>query len=365
MSAINLILRPLDLLFCRDGRPFTAATRAQTGMPQPQTVAAAIRSALLKQQGCDFKKLASLVQGGATTRQSLKDSCPDAPWIADLGFQGPLFAKESGNAWEPLFQAPANLLREKKNPDKLCRLVPLSFIPPGWVPPEPDMAPLWTAPGVPAESVSGFVSGTGLSAYLKGENPAPSHLLKPGDVYSLDERVGLGVSSETNTGEDGMLFSVRYLALKSDCALFMRVLLPDGIQVGDVQSEIDRLKIVALGGEGRRVAMETNARVVLPEEADKNEARLLYLATPGFFQKPSWRPEELAGKLTAAAVGGAEAVSGWDLARGGAKPTRFACRAGSVYMLKEPWDQSGSSFGAKDDTSLGWGWYLKGKGTTI
>ena len=63
----------------------------------------------------------------------------------------------------------------------------------------------------------------------------------------------------------------------------------------------------------------------------------------------------------AAAVPGAVAVSGWDLARGGPKRTRFAAAAGSVYFLKAlPENLPETLSDNPEDGAQGWGCYVKG-----
>jgi CRISPR-associated protein Cmr3 len=60
-------------------------------------------------------------------------------------------------------------------------------------------------------------------------------------------------------------------------------------------------------------------------------------------------------------VPGALAVSGWDLARGGPKPNRFAAQAGSTYFLDQPLDPwPGTLSDRPRDQQQGWGCYLKG-----
>src|SRR5262245_53965921 len=53
----GLCLEPLDTLFFRDGRPFDAANRVSGGLPQPQPLAGALRTALLAQHGFRFEHL--------------------------------------------------------------------------------------------------------------------------------------------------------------------------------------------------------------------------------------------------------------------------------------------------------------------
>jgi CRISPR-associated protein Cmr3 len=83
---------------------------------------------------------------------------------------------------------------------------------------------------------------------------------------------------------------------------------------------------------------------------------MLFLTAPGFFGGPL--PPGIFP--IAAAVPGYTAVSGWDLAKGGPKPTRFAAPAGSVYFLEKPLDSFPHALGSQEDTALGWGACLTG-----
>ena len=56
-ATVGLRIDPLDVLFFRDGRPFTPASRGASGLPTPQTLAGAVRTHLLQHAGCDFDAL--------------------------------------------------------------------------------------------------------------------------------------------------------------------------------------------------------------------------------------------------------------------------------------------------------------------
>jgi CRISPR-associated protein Cmr3 len=68
---IGLILEPLDVLFFRDGRPFEAGIRVGGQAIMPQTLAGALRTALLDRAGCDFQALGAAIQGGASFAEAL------------------------------------------------------------------------------------------------------------------------------------------------------------------------------------------------------------------------------------------------------------------------------------------------------
>ena len=82
------------------------------------------------------------------------------------------------------------------------------------------------------------------------------------------------------------------------------------------------------------------------------------LTTPAPFPA-GWRPPDL--DLVAAAVPGHVAVSGWDMARNGPKPTRFAVDAGAAYFCRHsPGDDERPSLCKGEDAILGWGSFLRG-----
>src|SRR5262249_33971757 len=108
MNPIGLRLDPLDPLLFRDGRPFDAATIAQSGLPTPQTLAGALRTALL--HAWDDRFLAEIKQRKRELR-----SAPG--WITTCRFRGPwpaLFDGENtASAPVPLLPTPAVLVRDE------------------------------------------------------------------------------------------------------------------------------------------------------------------------------------------------------------------------------------------------------------
>jgi CRISPR-associated protein Cmr3 len=203
------------------------------------------------------------------------------------------------------------------------------------------------------------LTGAGLEAFL-GDKPVPATgLISPADLFEYDNRTGIGIDPERLSAEEGLIYGASFLALKPKVALYAEVLLPD-----DADSHpFEGIKTLAFGGEGRRVAVHVLVQAYQwPEQmpAGAKQKPLLLLTTPGFFAE-RWKPAALNGRLLAAAVPGAVAVSGWDLARGGPKPNRFAAQAGSTYFLNEPLNPWPDALSDNDfDRQQGWGCYLKG-----
>lgn len=367
-TTVGLKLEPLDVLFCRDGRPFGAATRGRSVLPFPQTLAGALWTALLEAQGCDFRQLAERIRQRRGGFDEAIAGAGGAAWTASLAVRGPWLARQAGkgDTLEVLVPAPTVLQAEKGAEEanagemhRLCPLPPDRL--PGWRGPEssPDLWPLWLQHPRPTQAVSGrYLSPAALDAFLQGAPVRLEQLVQSGDLFALDHRTGIGINPDRLSAEEGLIYGASFLALQPDVALYAEAVLPDGVDP-DVLAEIATL---AFGGEGRRVRLcVLDEPFRWPEQAPAGSQKpMLLLTTPGLFQE-QWKPRALNGHLLAAAVPGADAVSGWDLARGGPKPNRFATQAGSTYFLNQPLDSCPETLSdGPRDAQQGWGCYLKG-----
>lgn len=373
VRTMALRLDPLDVLFFRDGRPFTEASRGQSGLPWPQTLAGALRTHLLRGAGCDrdgFDKLAKQLRTGQSLEEAIRGIC-GAGWIARVELRGPWLCQEVGSRLEVLVPLPANVQQVKdracggshgKTKGELVRLDPLQqgHELPGWQPPAPEMRPLWLKQRARTERKTGYLRPAGLATYLAGESPAPDALVEPEDVYGFDHRTGIAVQPDQLTAEEHWIYAVSLLALRQGVCFYAEVDFP-----ADAPADVlSREALLDFGGEGRKVRVQPVERLgwpALPPIAPDGRV-LLLLTTPAVFAG-RWRPRLPEGvRLVTAAVGGYEAFSGWDLARGGPKPTRFAVPAGSVYFLECSSGQSLGSLLAEsdEDRRLGYGCVVQG-----
>jgi CRISPR-associated protein Cmr3 len=368
---IALHLEPLDVLFFRDGRPFTPASRGVSGLPSPQTLAGAVRTQLLREVGCDFQKLGAAMRNGSCFAEACEVAC-QAGWIGRARVRGPWFAKRphsSGGEPQVYVPTPASLHKPKGSKDvipddkELLRLDPLSPSRhlPGWRPPADGMRPLWPGQYVRSERTGGYLTPDGLAEFLLGNVPPYKEVLDLDTFADFDHRTGIGVEPDRLTAEESILYSASFLVLKPEVMLYAEVDLPGGAP----SDALAAARSIPLGGEGRQVRVHAGAKFdwhrVQPSAAPGRTAALL--TTPGIF-KERWRPACLGNDvgLIAAAVPGHEAVSGWDLARGGPKPNRFAVPAGTVYFLETPTQTLELPSLADDDEDRrqGWGCFLKG-----
>jgi CRISPR-associated protein Cmr3 len=345
-ARIGLILEPLDLLFFRDGRPFDIGGVGSTTI-LPQTVAGALRTALLERAGCDFGALGQATRTGKSFAQALAEQSPDLAGIADVSVGGPWFLRDE----QPLVPAPASLLRDDNG--EITRLAPLRDALPGWTPEEPGMLPLWTRSRARAERFSGYLTLAGADRFLSGEVPACNDIVQPSDLFETDSRTGIVVGSQTLTAETGMIYAADYLALKPGVSLYAELAGPEATLAGAFAEE----SAILLGGQTRYVRVRRRPEPVhWPRCRTGPTGSLLLLTTPAPFAA-GWRPSGV--DILAAAVPGHVAVSGWDLARGGPKPTRFAVQAGAVYFCRGAAPDR-DSLNEGDDALLGWGRFLEG-----
>jgi CRISPR-associated protein Cmr3 len=346
---LRLALEPIDSLFFRDAKPFEAATRGESGLPTPQTLTGALRTLLLERHQVDFAQLGEQMKGGASFAQALAAVAPHAEGVAALKVRGPWFTLKG----EVLVPAPASLRREKTS-ENLVRLDPLKKILPGWQPQRSEMRPLWRYGRESTEAADGFLKLSGLRCFLEGETPEADELVPHSALYARDNRTGIGVDPSRNTAAESLIYAISLLALKRDAGLCAEVRGP----VAVLKLLEGEQVLMKFGGEGRHVAIRAEERGVdwpqLRPEPDKG--RLVLLTTPAWFN--GWKPPDL--EPVAATVGGYQAVSGWDLAKGGPKPNRFMVPAGSVYFLSPGAKVSDALVNNEEDAALGWGCFTEG-----
>jgi CRISPR-associated protein Cmr3 len=349
----------------------------------PQTLAGAVWTALLEKYGCDFGKLAQRIRtDGLSYRDAFQRLC-HAGWIADVRVRGPWFCRPGravGGSPDILVPVPAVLHTAKvKNggPAPIMRLVPRRDPTPGWRDSAPDdqkdLRPLWLKHPDPTEAVAGFLTSDGLATFLAGCTPAASDVVNADELFTFDHRTGIEIIAEQLSAKEGGIYGASFLALRTPysarepsddkpppppCSLYAEVCLPPDAPTDAVAE----LGVLSLGGEGRRVRVSPVTAFDWPrfEPTTPKQRPLLLMTTPGLLAG-GWKPKCLDGRLLAAAVPGAVAVSGWDLARGGPKPTRFAAAAGSVYFLDQlPNDLPDALSDVPGDGQQGWGCFVQG-----
>lgn len=334
----------LEPLVFGDGRPFgnePGSTRVRgTTLPNPSTLAGALRTAYARAHGMAFND----------------DSIAK---LLAMDSRGPVLAVDGS----PAFARPANSQTLKKTGVEGPILVPM-------MPSEglgcnlPDgIRPLALPPKVIAgldangeplyelskESAYTYLKLEDMAAWLTGSVPEDGWQPAKVEVPAMERRVHVGIDFESKTSKQGMLFETEGACL--DVKLLergrrkteYRLLAAFGGEMGDGP--------LTLGGE-RRMAFcrqsgpEAFACPAAVAEALRQKPKrvCLVLATPAVFRggwKPGWAEggavpgvERLKLKLVSAACDRRGWVSGWDLKANAPKAVRWLAPAGSVYFFE-------------------------------
>ena len=182
-----------------------------------------------------------------------------------------------------------------------------------------------------------WLTQTGLQKYLLGTALNDTDFLDSGELWSKDERLGIALSAQTRTAEEGRLYTTESIALKQGVGFVV------GIAGAD---DLPRQGSLRLGGDGRSADMQV-AAVEWPEpdwqQIEKTKRFRIVLSTPALFQEgwqlPGARENiiELAdgeATLVCTAIPRHEVISGWDLTKWQPKADERLTPAGSVYWLE-------------------------------
>ncbi len=190
-----------------------------------------------------------------------------------------------------------------------------------------------------------YISYDNLAMILQGFLPKDQDLLTPKDLYSIEERVGIGRSPKKHTAMEGYLYYIDHVRLYPWVALTVYVSgIPD-------QVDLSKIKTVPLGGEGRLATVVINecdvVRIIPPFptlDCDKDGKLRFFvmLLTPGWFEDP-WKvilkgPSELAAEkdvqVVSACIGKSMYMGGWDLKNGEPRASHPIIPPGSLWFYE-------------------------------
>jgi CRISPR-associated protein Cmr3 len=332
-------VQPVDTLSLRGNKLFGAAGDfGESGFPpKPSVLAGALRSLLLTQAG---EQIEGFSQG-----RRLQDSeldrilgIPKAP--GDFALRGVFPASKAADGRvNLLLPLPADLLVFDEG--KTLRALEPQALPAGIQAGTPEGLPtvaILRQPEAAKPEGGWLLAQAGIAAYLAGQPIQPEHLVRQSSLWAREPRIGIGLSPDSRTAENGKLFTVEHTVPrqreKGGLAVGMAVSV-DG--VGDRLPESGFLR---LGGDGRAASLSAMPAPTWPsliETIRKTGRFKLTLTAPGLFIE-GWRPTQpngLAAKLTCAAVPRFEVISGWDLAAWAPKEAERAVPAGAVYWFED------------------------------
>ena len=331
-------ITPLDVLFLRGNQSFgDPGSYGDSVMPPwPSVAAGAIRSRMLADDGIDMAAFAK----GDVRHDTLGTPAQPGSFLLHALH---VARKTDGRHIEILIAPPADLFITADDSGKPSarRLTPTA--------PDQGIAtssPLPLLPVLAQDERSKAAGGwwltqSGWQKYLRGKVPGSTDLVRTSDLWGMDERIGVDLSSVTHSAKDGKLFTNRAVAMKHNV----------GFVAALSGAKPPASGLLRLGGDGRAASIQP-ADLQWPEPdystiATQSRCRLV-LTSPGLFSQ-GWLPNGctqdggairlnlhgVKARLIAASVARSEVVSGWDLARWQPKPAQRITPTGSVYWLDE------------------------------
>ncbi|MDQ6951761.1 MAG: type III-B CRISPR module-associated Cmr3 family protein [Mariprofundales bacterium] len=336
---ITLWITPVDLLYLRGNKLFgEAGDDAQATMPPwPSLAAGAIRSRMLVDGKID---LAAFAKGEVSLPPNLHAALgtPDAPGSFRLSHFG--LAIRDGETIQPLLPLPADLVVQgARGQERVLALTPKvvsGIIVADTLP----MLPLLESDKQEKARSGYWLTTAGLHAYFAGRPITPDHICHADSLWKVDARLGIGIDAESHRAGDGRIYTSDAVALSREVGFVASV---DGVEDKLLPQE----GLLRLGGDGRAATVRP-CQMGLPQPEWEQIARQrrfkLVLTSPGIFdhgwQLPGmadgrWHGAGGSARICAAAVGRAEVISGWDIARHAPKPAQRVAPIGSIYWLDD------------------------------
>jgi len=343
-----ILFQPVDTLFFRGNRPFTAGvdTFAELVFPTPLAIYGAVGDYILKKNNTDL-----------TNFFAPKDPSVQDPVLGKyceklentrLKIRGPFLYYD-----ERLFLFPPANVYCKPGIIKICTpdINNQSF---KWDINEP-IKPV-SLPDLDFEPYDKLLSMDDMLRYLKNEKiSAFLGEKKQEDLLQDERRFGQRLNPSTLTVAEGYLYSTTHLRFKEELRekVYHQAGLMVQVEIADRDfSFTDGITIV--GGERRMAKMVVKNNFSLPDIKEKiindfNHRFFIYLVTPAIFNN-GWRPADFPApyndncQLVGAVVNKPVYISGWRRtgdSAGYPRPLKKAVPAGGVYFFQaQNWDSN-------------------------
>ena len=321
---MKLLMRPLDTLFFRDGKPFSLGENSWADgifPPFPSVLYGALRTWYISNHTSAFSA----------------EAIEESAGIKILGIQYRLpKGRHLPMPLDCVTPKDKNVVEQnREEKEKTYQAVALEFKEQsGSLSNHPLPGLLLPPEGLEVESLDdGLISNEGdLESYLQG-TLTELKVKRLKDYAPSEPKVGIGRDNATNTATDSMLYRVG-MRRASSFELLVEAELPG-------EHGAPASMMVKLGGEGKVVALEpSQERIRISEDAVvlRPGGFKLYFSTPAIFNK-GWKPDlPFEAELLAAVVGKPLHIGGFDMAarngRGYPKPMYKAVPAGSVYYYR-------------------------------
>ena len=336
-------IEPLDVLSFRGNKLFgDPGSHGESLIPPwPSAAAGALRSQLLASEGIDINAFSR----GQVQHPALGTPSDPGPFALTAFTLAQQPAKDGVKSLQSLHALPADVVVTPKADGKYQVQI---------LRPQPPQSGLISSSAfrqIPVlaeterrKSVSGlWLTQNGWQRYLNGQLPiADQDLVESSALWTTDSRVGIGLTENTRSADDGKLFTTQAVCFKPGVGFMASV---QGVALPGEGA-------LRLGGDGR--AATSRPVTYQPPKADLNKIAALkrcriVLTTPGLFSR-GWLPNgfitdeagdhwlDLHGvraRLVCATVLRSETVSGWDIARWQPKAALRSAPTGSVYWLDQ------------------------------
>ncbi|MEO6890509.1 MAG: type III-B CRISPR module-associated Cmr3 family protein [Ktedonobacteraceae bacterium] len=353
---MRLFIEPTEPLLFRTGRPFDAGqdTFAESLFPPtPETLQGAVRATIANYWNPQKNSAAAFDDPELTMLIGDRNGYGR---FRLTGISLGRYTKDTPEMVERLFSFPAHIVHASTGP-RLLRLLPHPFsantrsnMPEGvyhYLAPaqgsSDDMRP-----------VDGWLTETDLYKALQGDDLTGIEIVRRGDVYQEEPRLGIGIQPGTKANQEGFLYQMLMIRMNHalehpyrygfvvDVHLASASPNDTPLNSRQVQQELHLPDTgwMTLGGEQRTAHFRVLQPATRPNERSSRERTLLYLATPAIFDtgwKPSPRFVPLDALLTAA-INRYESIGGWKLLQPGSaqgeNKVMYRCvPAGSVYFF--------------------------------
>ncbi|GBE54809.1 CRISPR-associated protein [archaeon BMS3Bbin15] len=313
----------LDTLFFRDGKPFTMGEDTwSNGLfpPSPSVLYGAIRSAYFSNHIDELKKATK--NDDPTKNLKIVGVC--------------VYLSDKDKTYLPL---PNNCVQKKDNKETVVSVLPMN----GLKDVKSSCPAKYALKSVEnvANVGGGLIKIDSLKEYLECSKDSFSSILKMADRVLPEPKIGIGISKETGTSEEGKLYRVDMMRLENKKGKSLSLVIDfEGL-------DLPERGMMKLGGEGKAVSYQKSEPVNFSVDKSKldGDRFKLYLSTPAIFKNgwlPQWIDENtlegeykgLKLQLLTASIGKPILIGGFDMKARKPKPMYKAVPAGSMYYFE-------------------------------
>ena len=323
-------INPLDTLFFRDGKPFTMGEETWSNSifpPPPSVIYGALRSAYFANHIDDLEKANE----------------EDDP-TKGLKIKG-IYLKISNEikiSDEIFFPLPMDCVKKKDGKEGEGFML-LPALAEGFVSNYPKLDKILIGSDNKVENIqNGIFSKLDFEEYLNRKTADNIYYLKIDNCLMNEPKIGIALSSQTHSSQEGMLYRVDMKRLENKRGEKISIVIDfDG-------PNLPEKGMMKLGGEGKTIKYNKYEKLInigFPQFEENTKQFKIVLTTPAIFEKgwlPEWINEKtligefngLKMKLLTAAIGKPVHIGGFDMKEKRPKPMFKAVPAGSVYYLE-------------------------------